>query len=124
VTAGSSTGEVGGHWNFAVQVQFSSQDAASAFQSAAVSVWDGVSPPARFGAGPALHLENLDSSWSMGSGTYSIGGTAHIYLFNPNPTSLGGGGLVGLAGHVGVDGVWGHIVQFFGANIGPKSCPF
>jgi hypothetical protein len=31
VTTGGSTGEVGGHWNFTVQLQFSSYDAASGF---------------------------------------------------------------------------------------------
>ena len=47
-----------------------------------------------------------------------IGGTAHIDLFNPN--NVAGG----LAGHIFVDGLWGHVVQFFGGNIDPKVCPY
>jgi len=116
-TMGSSTGEVGGHWNFSLQLQFSSQDAANTFSSmytAASSGWD---PPARFGSGPALHLENL-GSFSVSDGTYTIGATAHIDLFNPDT------GAGGIAGHVLDDGAWGHIVQFFGGNIDPNGCPF
>lgn len=64
-----------------------------------------------------MHLENL-GSWSVSGGIYSIGGTAHIDLFNPDT------GFGGIAGHVFVDGAWGHIVQLFGGNIDPKGCPF
>ncbi len=119
VTAGASTGEVGGHWNFGFQMQFSSFDAASAFRSTyAASALSGWPPPARFGAGPTLHLENL-GGWSVSGGTtYTIGATAHIDLFNPDT------GVGGIAGHVLVDGLWGHVVQFFGGNIDPKACPF
>jgi RHS repeat-associated protein len=117
-TAGASTGEVGGHWNFAVQLQFPSLDAANAFISAyAASAASGWPPPARFGSGPALHLENL-GGWSTDGGTYNIGGTAHIDLFNPN------NGFGGIAGHVGGDFFGGHIVQLFGGNIDPKPCPY
>ena len=77
----------------------------------------GWAPPARFGPGPALHLENL-GSWAVNNGTYSISGTAHIDLFNPDI------GFVGILGHSGVDYIWGHIVQFFGGNIDPTQCPF
>mgnify|MGYP005822242563 CR=1 FL=1 len=117
-TMGSSTGEVGGHWNFSLQLQFSSQGAANAFRSTYITASSGWPPPARFGPGPALHLENLGSSWSMSGGTYTIGATAHIDLFNPDT------GAGGIAGHVLVDGAWGHVKQFFGGNIDPKVCPF
>ena len=39
VTAGTSTGEVGGHWNFNFQLSFSSYDAASAFTSVYQATW-------------------------------------------------------------------------------------
>ena len=119
VTAGTSTGEVGGHWNFNFQLSFSSYDAASAFTSVYQANMGGWQPPARFGSGPALHVENPASSWSVSSdGTYSLGVTTHLDIFNPNS------GFGGLAGHVGYDGVWGHIVQFLGGNIDPKNCPY
>ena len=117
-TMGSSTGEVGGHWNFSLQLQFSSQGAAYTFGSMYTTASSGWPPPARFGPGPALHLENLGRSWSFSDGTYTIGATAHIDLFSPDT------GAGGIAGHVLVDGAWGHIVQFFGGNIDPKACPF
>jgi RHS repeat-associated protein len=117
-TSGASAGETGGHWNFNVQLQFSSFDAVSAFTSTyAASAASGWPPPARFGSGPALHLENL-GSWSVADGSYSIDGTAHIDLFNPNT------GFGGIAGHVGVDFLWGHVVQFFGGSIDPSRCPY
>jgi len=37
ITAGASTGEVGGHWNFYVTVEFASQSAFNAFNSTWVS---------------------------------------------------------------------------------------
>jgi len=126
VTSRDSTGEVGGHWNFALQLQFSSYDAANAFYATYKDGFDnGVSPPARFGAGPALHLENVTGPWDVSGGTYTIGGTAHIDWGNPNPASLGGGGLLGLIDHTFGDGVGGWAVQLFsGSNIDPGSCPF
>ncbi len=115
---GGSTGEVGGHWNFNFTLQFSSNINALAFiavyNSSAASGWP---PPARFGAGPALHAENL-GSWSVSNSIYNIGGTAHIDLYNPDT------GAGGIAGHVAIDGIWGHIVQAFGGDIDPKNCPF
>jgi hypothetical protein len=115
VSAGASTDEVGGHWNFYVTLQFPSQSAFNAFDSTYDSASNGWPPPARFGDGPALHLENLGN---FGDGTFGVVGTAHIDLFNPDT------GIGGIAGHVGDDVVWGHIVQFFGGNIDPKACPF
>jgi hypothetical protein len=115
VTTGTSAGEVGGHWNFYVAVEFASQSAFGAFDSTYEDASNGWPPPARFGSGPALHLENLGN---LGDGTFGVVGTAHIDLFNPDT------GIGGIAGHVGVDGLWGHIVQFFGGNIDPKACPF
>ena len=124
VTMGSSTGETGGHWNFNFQLQFSSySDAASFVNSYSTSAGGGWPPPARFGSGPALHVENL-GSWSVTDGTYSIDATAHIDLFSPNPSSIGGGGLGGLVGHIFVDWLVGHIVQFSGGNIDPRTCPY
>ncbi|MGH9352352.1 MAG: hypothetical protein ACRD2G_09355, partial [Terriglobia bacterium] len=115
-TPGSATGEVGGHWNFNFTLQFSSFGSASAFTSAyAASAASGWSPPARFGPGPAIHLENL-GSWSVNGGMYAVPATAHIDLFNPN------NGLGGLAGHGLVDMVGGHVVQFFGGSIDPRGC--
>jgi RHS repeat-associated protein len=123
-TVGTATKEIGGHWNFSVQLQFSSYDAANAFFSAyTTSTTNGWYPPARFGSGPALHLENL-GGWSLNGDTRSIAGTAHIDLYNPNGTSQGGGGLGGLAGHVGIDGVVGPLVQIFHSNIDPANCPW
>src|SRR6185437_4841476 len=79
-----ATQEVGGHWNFNVQLQFSSYDAANAFYSSyTTSATNGWPPPARFGSGPALHLENL-GNWTINNGTYSIVGTGHLDLYNPN----------------------------------------
>ncbi len=116
-SVGPATKEVGGHRDFSVQLQFSSADAANAFYSAyATSSANGWPPPARFGSGPALHLENL-GSWSPLSGT-PANGTAHIDLYNPNH------GLGGLAGHVGVDGIVGHLSQIFRSNIDPSACPW
>ncbi len=121
VTTGASTGETGGHWNYNVQLTFSSYDDAVEFSDAwAASANNGFGPPARFLSGPALHLENLDPSWSFdpGSGTYTMGGTAHIDQFNPNT------GLAGMVGHGVYDFSLGHIVQLFHGNIDPKTCPF
>jgi RHS repeat-associated protein len=118
VTMGGSTVEVGGHWNFSLQLQFTSQNAATMFSSMYAAASSGWPPPARFGAGPALHLEDLGSFSVSDDGTYTIGATAHIDLFNPDT------GTGGIAGHVLDDGFWGHIVQFFGGNIDPKACPF
>jgi RHS repeat-associated protein len=123
-TVGTATNEVGGHWNFSVQLQFPSYEAANAFFSAyTTSAANGWPPPARFGSGPSLHLENV-GNWSVNGGTYSIPGTAHIDLYNPNSTSQGGGGLGGIVGHVGVDGLVGHLVQIVHSNIDPATCPW
>ena len=82
VAAGSSTEKVGGHWNFNVQLQFSSQLTADRFQYLyAASATSGMPPPARFGSGsgPALHLEHLgDRLYDSSSGVFSFNATAHI----------------------------------------------
>jgi RHS repeat-associated protein len=123
-SVGPATKEVGGHWNFPVQLQFPSYCAANKFYSAySGSAASGWPPPARFGSGPALHLENL-GSWGVSGGTYSIGGTAHIDLYNPNASSNGGGGLGGIAGHVGIDGLVGHLADLLHTNIDPGKCPW
>jgi RHS repeat-associated protein len=114
VSTGTPAGEVGGHWNFNVTLQFPSQFGFNQFNSL-YSASGGWPPPARFGPGPALHLENLGD---FGDGSFGVVGTAHIDLFNPDT------GLGGIAGHLSVDGAWGHIVQLFGGNIDPKRCPF
>jgi hypothetical protein len=106
-----------GHWNFSVHLQFSSQSAASSFQSTYTAASHGWPPPARFGPGPALHLENLGNS-SQSGGTYTFSASAHIDLYNPDT------GIGGITGHVFVDGAWGHINQLFGGDIDPKGCPF
>jgi len=123
-SVGAATKEVGGHWNFPVQLQFPSYCAANKFYSAySGNAAGGWPPPARFGSGPAMHLENL-GSWSVSGGVYTIGGTAHIDLYNPNGSSNGGGGAGGLAGHVGIDGLIGHLAQLLGSNIDPAHCPW
>lgn len=124
-SVGPATKEVGGHWNFPVQLQFPSYCAANKFYSAySGSAASGWPPPARFGSGPALHLENL-GGWSVGGGgTYSIGGTAHVDLYNPNASSNGAGGLGGIAGHVGIDGLVGHLADLLHTNIDPAKCPW
>lgn len=58
-----------------------------------------------------LHVEPLQP---FGVGD-SFFGMVHIDLYNPDD------GIWGLMGHVFVDGIWGHIVQFFGGNI-DKGC--
>jgi len=124
-SVGDSASEVGGHWNSNVQLQFSSYDAAMGFYN---SYWgptgsasNGFNPPARFGNGPAVHLENLSptSTWLNNDGTYTVNGTAHIDLFNPNNEDV-----ESVGGHVGVDGLIGHLVQALGGNIDPANCPW
>jgi hypothetical protein len=114
-SVGSAVKEVGGHWNFSVQLQFPSYCAANAFYSAysasAANGW------------PALHLENL-GNWSVSGCAYSVSATAHVDLYNPNATSQGGGGAGGIAGHVGIDFIIGHFVQALGSNIDPANCPW
>jgi len=123
-SVGTATEKVGGHWNFPVQLQFPSYCAANRFFNAyAASAKNGWDPDARFGSGPALHLEHL-GSWNVSGSTYSIGGTAHIDLYNPNATSNGGGGLGGIAGHLGIDGVVGHLADLLHRNIDPANCPW
>lgn len=118
---GGATKEIGGHWNFTVQLQFASYDAATAFtttyNAAAAMSWGAIDPPARFGPGPALHVENV-GSWAVVGGMYGITATTHIDLYNPHS------GVGGFFGHVLVDGALGHVVQFFGGNIDPTGCPF
>jgi RHS repeat-associated protein len=114
----------GGHWNFAVQLRFPSYQDAYSFYSAIASHSGGFYPPARFGPGPALHLEGASEAWAYGGGVWTTSGSAHIDLYNPNGTSLGGGGIRGFVGHVGVDGILGHLAQFFGSNIDPSRCPW
>jgi RHS repeat-associated protein len=124
-SVGPAIKETGGHWNFPVQLQFPSSCAASQFYQAYMFQFNygSFGPPSRFGKGPTVHLENL-GNWSVSGCTYSINATAHIDLYNPNPSSQGGGGLGGFAGHVGIDGVIGHVVQGLGSNIDPANCPW
>jgi RHS repeat-associated protein len=126
-TVGPATKNVGGHWNFPVQFQFPSYAAANGFYNGYMANYGNVfGPPARFGSGPAVHLENLGPNWSYNSdtGVYSINATAHLDLFNPNPNSEGGGGPLGLAGHAGIDGIVGHLAKALGSNIDPAHCPW
>jgi len=126
-TVGPATKNVGGHWNFPVQFQFPSRAAANGFYNGYMGNYgNAFGPPARFGSGPAVHLENLGPNWSYNSdtGVYSINATAHIDLFNPNPSSQGGGGPLGLAGHAGIDGIVGHLAKALGSNIDPAHCPW
>ncbi len=121
-SVGNPTAEVGGHWNFKVQLQFSSYGSATDFYNAYyTSAQTGFSPAARFGNGPGLHLENLSptDTWLNDNGTYTVDGTAHIDLFNPNSRDV-----VGVGGHVGVDGLIGHLTQSLGGNIDPARCPW
>jgi RHS repeat-associated protein len=117
-SVGPATKEIGGHWNFPVHLQFPSYCAANkfylAYSGSAASGWP---PAARFGPGPAIHLENL-GSWSASGGVYTIGGTAHIDLYNPN---VGPGGI---AGHIGIDGLVGHLADLLRTNIDPAHCPW
>jgi WG repeat protein len=53
----------------------------------------------------------------VGNCSFVIGKT-NIDLFNPNSSTSS------ILGHVFVDGLWGHLVQFVGGNIDPKVCPF
>jgi len=68
-------------------------------------------------------LENLNWNPVGDDGSYSANAKAHIDLYNPNGTSKGGGGLGGLAGHVGDDFLLGHLVQAL-SNIDPANCPW
>ncbi len=85
------------------------------------SALNGFGRPARFGNGPAVHLENLSptSTWLNNNGTYTVTGTAHIDLFNPNNEDV-----ESVGGHVGVDGLIGHLVQALDGNIDPAHCPW
>jgi RHS repeat-associated protein len=130
VTVGDDTGETGGHWNFNVDITFPDEDSEMNFKNSYYPP-DGTpgirfSPPARFGRGPALHLENLSNTddWDNGDGTYTVTGTAHLDLFNPNSGAAGGGGVGGVAGHAAIDGLWGHIIQALKSNIDPSHCPW
>jgi RHS repeat-associated protein len=120
-TVGPATKNDGGHWNFPVQFQFPSYAAANGFYNGYMGNYGNA-----FGSGPAVHLENLGPNWSYNSdtGDYSINATAHIDLFNPNPSSQGGGGPLGLAGHAGIDGIVGHLAKALGSNIDPAHCPW
>ncbi len=66
----------------------------------------------------------LVNQWSINDTTYTITGTAHLDLYNPNGSSLGGGGLGGLAGHVGIEGILGTLIDALGENIDPAHCPW
>jgi hypothetical protein len=76
--------------------------------------------------GQSMHLENLSptSTWLNSNGTYTVSGTAHIDLYNPNNTSQRGGGAGGIAGHVGIDFLVGHLIQALRSNIDPANCPW
>jgi hypothetical protein len=62
-------------------------------------------------------MRNLGAG-HVSNGTYSISGTAHIDLYNPDS------GVGGIAGHSVIDGIWGHLVQALGKNIDPANCPW
>jgi RHS repeat-associated protein len=123
-------GETGGHWNFNVQIDFSSYDAMMNFFNSYYpppgTPGIRIGPKARFGPGPALHLENLSNTndWDNGDGTYSVTGTAHLDLYNPNSGAAGGEGIGGVAGHGAVDFILGHLIQALGSNIDPSHCPW
>jgi hypothetical protein len=122
VTVGDAFRKGGGHWNYHVQLQFASRDAALNFTEVYDNVAEHGRPPsARFGKGPAIHLENL-SNWSVEGTTFSIAGTAHIDLGNPNSKSIGGGGFRGMLKHVAYDGVKGHVLDLFGKDIDISHC--
>lgn len=91
-SVGDATKEVGGHWNFNVQLQFPSNGARTHFiprtpqalrmiSTTTGTVW----PP------PAFALENLNWNPVGDDGSYSANAKAHIDLYNPNGTSKGGG---------------------------------
>ena len=63
----------------------------------------------------ATHWSTRSMAQAAGISEASV---RRIDLFNPDT------GAGGIAGHVLVDGAWGHVKQFFGANIDPKVCPF
>jgi len=118
------TEEIGGHWNFNVQIQFSSEDAAQDFIKDWQAAGDnGFSPATRYGSdssGYALHLENVGNVEQV-NGIWTLQATAHIDLGNPDD------GLTGILMHVGVDGVVGWMFQILlGGNIDPSSssCPY
>lgn len=120
-SVGAATKKVGGHWNFPVHLQFPSRCAAKKFREAYDTTGkNGWPPPARFGSGPALHVENLAGS-DDGTGASA---TAHIDLYNPNAASNGGGGLGGILGHAGIDGIVGHLADLLRKNIDPANCPW
>ena len=75
----------------------------------------------RWPSPPAVHLENLSptDTWLNNDGSYTVDGTAHIDLFNPDNADV-----EGVGGHVGVDGLIGHLDQVFGGNIDPSHCPW
>ena len=118
-SVGDSTKPVGGHWNFNIQMQFASRnDAMTFYSSYATSAANGWQPPARFGSGPSLHLENLSWAPVSADGIYTANLTGHIDLYNPDS------GWGGIAGHSAIDGIWGHLVQALGSNLDPANCPW
>jgi len=110
-TVGDATKEIGGHWNFNVNLQFSSYQDAYNFYSTISNSSAGFQPPARLGNGPALHLENTSQTWTYSNGTYMTSGTAHIDIANPNNIPLG------TAVHTFWDGLVGHLSDLLGGNI-------
>jgi hypothetical protein len=72
----------------AISVQWCSNTFYSTY---AASAQNDFKPPARFGPGPALHLENLNWNPVGDDGSYSANAKAHIDLYHPNGTSKGGG---------------------------------
>ena len=122
-SVGKEIRQNGGHANFPVHLQFPSSCAEKKFRdannAAGKKAWGSFPPPARYGSGPTLHLENVVSVDST-----SDNATAHIDLYNPNAHSKGGGGLGGLLGHVGIDGIVGHLADLLRKNIDPANCPW
>ena len=85
-SVGDATKEVGGHWNFNVQLQFPSNGAANTFYSThAASAQNGFKPPARFGPGPALHLENLN--WNPVGDDFLLGHLVQALGSNIDPAN-------------------------------------
>ena len=118
----------GGHYNFEIQLTFSSSDTADSFLSAYTAQGNaGFAPNTRYssgdklGVGTTLHLENLLNSGNRtqnSNGSVTLTGKAHLDLYDPDS------GLAGIVGHGVIDGLIGHIADWLHSNIDPEHCPW
>jgi hypothetical protein len=76
-------------------------------------------PPAdtQLSDGHGLHVEQLRVPNCVNGSCSIASQNSHKDLFNPDAD------LAGLLGHVFVDGIWGHIVQWFNGDLDDRCAP-